>query len=121
MLKVIQGPSAADAAVAEPRDHNAQEVTGGGSRNGMGDGEDSTARKEILQNREKRKRQLRNVINHMRKKLADHSAGEVTLQPKEKLDMERRLDLHVQKLDMLNRELEEKVCRRLDEPEHSIL
>ena len=110
LLLVAQGlATAATSSVGEGLDQNPHDVAGGGGSNGIGTGEDSTTREEILRNREKRKRQLRNVINQMRKQLADHSAGEITLQPKEKADIERRLDLHFQKLDTFNRDLDEKV------------
>lgn len=94
----------ADAAVGERRDRNAREFTGG---TGWGN-----SREEILENRKRRKRQLRNIINSMRKKLADHSAGEITLTPKEKADTERRLDLYARKLNMMKDDLEEKVSDR---------
>jgi len=92
---------AANGAVAEAQDRNPRDFTGG---TGWG-----STREEILQNRERRKRQLRNLMNAMRKKLADHSAGEITLEAQEKADMERRLDLYSRKLTMLQADLEEKV------------
>jgi len=70
---------------------------------------DSDTREEILQNRERRKRQLRNMINRMRKQLADHSSGEIILDKKEKIDIERRLDVYARKLDTMNQDLDESV------------
>lgn len=93
------------AEVGKRRDRNSREFTGGGVGSG-------STREEILSNRERRKRQLRNLINHMRKQLADHSTGEITLEPKEKADMERRLDLFSRKLNMMSGDLDEKVGRR---------
>jgi hypothetical protein len=69
---------------------------------------------EIIKNRRRRKQQLQNLVNTMKKKLADHSAGEITLELQEKADMERRLDLYSRKLDTLKHELDEKV--RLEKP-----
>ncbi len=89
------------AATAERRDRNAREFTGG---TGWG-----STREEIQEHRNQRKRQLKSMIHAMRKKLADHSAGEITLDPKEKADTERRVDLYSRKLDMLKQDLEEKV------------
>ena len=96
----------ANAAIGERRDRNAREFTGG---TGWGD-----SKEEILQNRKRRKRQLKNMVNAMRKKLADHSAGEITLEPQEKADTERRLDLFSRKLDMMKVDLEEHVRATLD-------
>lgn len=102
LATLIVCPANADAAaVGERRERNAREFTGG---TGWGN-----TREEIVENRKRRKRQLRNMINMMRKKLADHSAGEITLEPQEKADTERRLDLYSRKLDMMKEDLEEKV------------
>jgi hypothetical protein len=94
------GPTNA-AAIGERRDSNARDFTGG---TGWGN-----TREEILENRKRRQRQLRNLVTAMRKKLADHSAGEISLEPQEKADNERRLDLYSRKLDSMKEDLEEKV------------
>ena len=92
-----------NAAVGEQGDRSSRELTGG---TGWG-----STREEILENRQRRKRQLQNMILAMRKQLADHSAGEITLDPKEKADTERRLDLYSRKLDTLKNDLEDEVRR----------
>lgn len=68
-----------------------------------------TTKEEILENRKNRRRQLRNLINDMRKKLANHSAGEITLAPDEKAAIEKRLDIFQRKLNSMEVELDEKV------------
>lgn len=68
-----------------------------------------TSREEILRNRDRRKRQLRNLVNSLRKQLADHSAGEITLDPQKKTDVERRIDIFGRKLNMLDREPDDMV------------
>jgi hypothetical protein len=68
-----------------------------------------TTRDEITGNRARRKRQLRNLINDMRQKLADHSAGEIVLDPEEKTKMERRMDIYQRKLDTMSDDLDERV------------
>jgi hypothetical protein len=78
-----------------------------------------TTREEVLDNRNNRKRQLKNLTNDMRKKLADHSAGEITLEPKEKEDMARRMDLYQRKLDMLKEDLNDHVGWRCIAVSHS--
>ena len=82
-------------------------VDGAGGFSG-GSGWGST-REEVLANRQRRKHQITGLVNHMRKKLADHSAGEITLDPKQKADFERRVDLYGRKLNMMEKELEDDV------------
>ena len=93
-----------NAAVGERQEGNSRDFAGG---TGWG-----STRDEIMENRKRRKRQLGNMVNAMRKKLADHSAGEITLDPQEKADTERRLDLYSRKLDTLNHDLDDEVRRR---------
>jgi hypothetical protein len=68
-----------------------------------------STRAEIINNRARRKRQLRNLVNDMRQKLADHSAGEKVLDPEEKATMERRMDIYQRKLDTMSDDLDERV------------
>lgn len=58
-------------------------------------------RKEILARRDSQKHRLNSIIRHMRKQLADHSAGEALLEPSEKEDIEKRLGLYVQKVESM--------------------
>eukprot|EP00980_Cylindrotheca_fusiformis_P002853 scaffold672_cov126-Cylindrotheca_fusiformis.AAC.54 len=55
-------------------------------------------RQEILARRESQKKRLNAMMLHLRKQLADHSAGEKVLDPEEKKAIERRLSLYVQKV-----------------------
>lgn len=68
-----------------------------------------TKRQEILARRDSQKHRLNALITHMRKQLADHSAGEVILEPKEKSDLERRLDLYVMKVDSMKKPVDDEV------------
>eukprot|EP00934_Nitzschia_sp_Nitz4_P008320 Nitzschia sp. Nitz4//scaffold2_size372955//316114//316647//NITZ4_000463-RA/size372955-snap-gene-0.50-mRNA-1//1//CDS//3329546898//8310//frame0 len=90
---------------AATREREPRDFTGGTSF--------GTTREEIIENRNKRRRQLKNLINSMRKKLADHSAGEQILEEEEKATMERRLDLYARKLEMLKGDMEEWEIERI--------
>ena len=83
-------------------------------RDDSGVGFDSTTKEGILANRERRKQQLKNLVNGMRKQLADHSAGEKTLSPDEKETMERRLHLFQQKIESMKKDLDDRVCCKQD-------
>jgi hypothetical protein len=58
-------------------------------------------REAILARRDSQKQRLNALIRHMRKQLADHSAGEVLVEPEEKAQLEKRLALYVQKVDSM--------------------
>jgi hypothetical protein len=78
-------------------------------RKGMGGLGYGTSREEIDANRDRRKRQLRNLINDMRQKLANHSAGEKILKPEEKAEMEKRMDIYQRKYDSMKDDLDDRV------------
>jgi hypothetical protein len=78
-------------------------------RKGMGGLGYGTSREEIDANRDRRKRQLRNLINDMRQKLADHSAGEKILKPEEKAEMEKRMDIFQRKYDSMKVDMDDRV------------
>jgi hypothetical protein len=58
-------------------------------------------RQAILARRDSQKHRLNALIRHMRKQLADHSAGEVLLEAEEKAGIEKRLALYFQKVDSM--------------------
>lgn len=66
-----------------------------------------TTREQVMETRERRKRQLRKMILDARKKLADHSAGEITLTADKKKALEDQMDIFQRKLDTMKDELEE--------------
>ena len=72
-------------------------------------GDDGATRDEILQKRVNRRRQLQNMVNHMRQQLADHSAGETILDPEEKVDIEKKMDIFQRKISTMKGEMDERV------------
>jgi hypothetical protein len=84
-----------------------------------------TTREQVLATRERRRRQLKSVVDGARKKLADHSSGEIELTAKEKKELEDQMDIFQRKLDTMRNDLEEWVrvtlvcvlCRHEDDHE----
>ena len=72
-----------------------------------------TTREEILQTRERRKRQYKVMILDARKQLADHSAGEKILTMEQKEQFENKMDIFQRKLDSMQVDLEEWEIERL--------
>ena len=72
-----------------------------------------TTREEILQTRERRKRQYKIMILDARKQLADHSAGEKILTMEQKEQFENKMDIFQRKLDSMQVDLEEWEIERL--------
>lgn len=68
-----------------------------------------TSKEEIYANRDRRKRQLKSLVNDMRKQLADHASGEKVLSLEEKLTLEKRIDIYSRKLDTMTGEIDERV------------
>jgi mannitol-specific phosphotransferase system IIBC component len=66
-----------------------------------------TTKEQILETRNRRRRQLNNMILDARKKLADHAAGEITLTQEKKKAMENQMDIFQRKLDTMKEELED--------------
>jgi phage shock protein A len=66
-----------------------------------------TTREQVLETRDRRKRQLKNMILDARQKLADHAAGEITLTGDKKKALENQMDIFQRKLDTMKEELEE--------------
>ena len=66
-----------------------------------------TTREQILETRNRRKRQLTVMVMDARKKLADHSAGEKILAAEEKEQLENSVDLFQRKIESMEVELEE--------------
>ncbi|KAL3913302.1 MAG: hypothetical protein SGILL_006548 [Bacillariaceae sp.] len=66
-----------------------------------------TTREQVMETRERRKRQLSKMILDARKKLADHSAGEITLTADKKKALEDQMDIFQRKLDTMKDELED--------------
>jgi hypothetical protein len=64
-----------------------------------------TTREQILETRERRKRQLKNMIHHARRQLADYSAGEITLTETKKKELADQMDIFQRKLDVMQVEL----------------
>lgn len=66
-----------------------------------------TTREQILETRERRKRQLKNMVHDARRKLADHSAGEITLTDEKKKELEDQMDILQRKLDTMQVEMQD--------------
>ena len=72
-----------------------------------------TTREQILETRNRRKRQLRVMMMDARKQLADHSAGEKTLTAELKEQLENKVDIFQRKIDSMEVDLEEWVSAHL--------
>jgi hypothetical protein len=66
-----------------------------------------TTREQVLETRERRRRQLRMIVDNARRKLADHSAGQIVLSAEEKKHLQDQMDIFQRKLDVMKVELEE--------------
>ena len=73
-----------------------------------------TSREEIVANRDRRRRQLTNLVNHMRQQLADHSSGEKLLDAAEKDEIEKRRDVFQRKLDSMKEDLDDRVSTNVN-------
>ena len=73
-----------------------------------------TSREEIVANRDRRRRQLTNLVNHMRQQLADHSSGEKLLDAAEKDEIEKRRDIFQRKLDSMKEDLDDRVSTNVN-------
>ena len=73
-----------------------------------------TTREQILATRERRKRQLKVMIEDAEKKLAEHSSGENVLAEKEKARLETQIDLFQRKIKSMEIELEDWVSLSTD-------
>jgi len=72
-----------------------------------------TTREQILETRNRRKRQLKVMMLDARKKLADHSSGEKILAAEQKEQLENNVDLFQRKIESMAVELEEWEIERL--------
>uniref|UniRef100_A0A6V0BUX4 Uncharacterized protein n=1 Tax=Pseudo-nitzschia australis TaxID=44445 RepID=A0A6V0BUX4_9STRA len=71
------------------------------------------SREQILETRNRRKRQLSVMMMDARKKLTDHSAGELTLTEEQKSQLESSATLYQRKIDSMEVELEQWEIDRL--------
>jgi hypothetical protein len=92
---------------------NAEQGNDGYGRIGRETTYGDTTREQILETRERRKRQFRNMILDARRKLADHSAGEITLTADKKKQLEDQVDIFQRKLDIMQVDLQDWVRRTL--------
>jgi hypothetical protein len=72
-----------------------------------------TTREQILETRNRRKRQLKVMAMDARKKLADHSSGENILTVEQKEQLENKADIFQRKIESMEIELEEWVRLRM--------
>lgn len=70
-------------------------------------------REQILETRNRRKRQLKVMLVDARKKLADHSAGEKPLTEEAKAILVNSIDVYRRKIESMEGELEEWEIERL--------
>jgi LmbE family N-acetylglucosaminyl deacetylase len=66
-------------------------------------------RREILARRAHQRMQVNAMIRHLRQEQADHSSGKKVLDPKEKEELERRLNLYVMKVDSIKDYVDDEV------------
>eukprot|EP00529_Nitzschia_sp_RCC80_P036258 CAMPEP_0113505178 /NCGR_PEP_ID=MMETSP0014_2-20120614/35164_1 /TAXON_ID=2857 /ORGANISM="Nitzschia sp." /LENGTH=160 /DNA_ID=CAMNT_0000400445 /DNA_START=38 /DNA_END=520 /DNA_ORIENTATION=- /assembly_acc=CAM_ASM_000159 len=78
-----------------------------------------TTREQVLETRRRRKRQLLKMVDTSRQKLADHSAGQITLSSKEKQQLEDQMDIFQRKLNVWKDELEDWEIERLVDRERN--
>ena len=69
-------------------------------------------REQILETRNRRKRQLNAMVMDYRKKLAEHSTGKNILTAKQKEELENKVDLFQRKIESMEVELEDWVRAR---------
>ena len=69
-------------------------------------------REQILETRNRRKRQLNAMVMDYRKKLAEHSTGKNILTTKQKEELENKVDLFQRKIESMEVELEDWVRAR---------
>lgn len=70
-----------------------------------------TTREEILETRNRRKRQVKVMVADAKKKLAEYASGERILTEEEKTQLESSVDLFQRKIESMEVELEEWVGR----------
>ncbi len=66
-----------------------------------------TTREQVLETRNRRKEQIKNLVEDAKRKLADHAAGEKILTEEEKAELERNMDLFQRKVESMEVDLEE--------------
>ena len=71
-----------------------------------------TTREQVLETRNRRKKQLKVIVMDAQRKLADHSAGVKILTEEEKTQLENNVDLFQRKIESMEVELEEWVGLR---------
>ena len=69
-----------------------------------------TTREQVLESRNRRKEQIKNLVKDAKRKLADHDSGEKVLTDEEKDQLQRNVDLFQRKVESMEEELEEWVC-----------
>uniref|UniRef100_A0A6T9ZS73 Uncharacterized protein n=1 Tax=Pseudo-nitzschia delicatissima TaxID=44447 RepID=A0A6T9ZS73_9STRA len=72
-----------------------------------------TTREQVLESRNRRKEQIKNLVKDAKRKLADHDSGEKILTDEEKDQLQRNVDLFQRKVESMEEELEEWEIERL--------
>jgi hypothetical protein len=70
-------------------------------------------REEILASRRKRSQQLEVMLEESKQQLHDHNSGLRLLSDKERLDVEKRIQIYQRKLETLTRELDDREIERI--------
>lgn len=71
-----------------------------------------TTREQVLESRNRRKEQIKNLVKDAKRKLAEHASGEKILTDEEREQLERNVDLFQRKVESMEEDLEEwvRIC-----------
>lgn len=70
-------------------------------------------REEILASRQKRSKQIENMLEEAKQRLNDHKSGTRVLTDTERTDLEKKIGIYQRKLDTLTGDLDEREVERL--------
>jgi hypothetical protein len=74
-------------------------------------------REEILESRKRRSKQLDAMLQDATERLKDHNSGTRLLIEKEKVDLEKKINIYQRKLDTMTGDLDEREIERIIERE----
>lgn len=78
-----------------------------------GSAEFETTREEILASRRRRAKQLEEILDDARQRLADHSNGVRLLSETDKTDLEKKINVYERKLSTMRTDLDDREVERI--------
>ena len=78
-----------------------------------GSAEFETTREEILASRRRRAKQLEEILDDARQRLADHSSGVRLLSETDKADLEKKINVYERKLSTMRTDLDDREVERI--------